>query len=147
MKKLAIASPQAILLAIKQETARSDDARYSHRLHGLLLLASGESSQQVAELFGEDPRTVQRWVRRYEADGVDGLREGKHLGRPSALSERQWSKLGRELKHKPPAVGNKRPFAWNGKLLVAHLLKNYGVALGLRHCQRLVQQSWGSPQD
>jgi transposase len=145
MKKLEIANPQAILVAINQEIGRSDDARYSHRLHVLFLLANGESCQQVAEFFGEDRRTLQRWVKRYETHGVDGLREGKHLGRPTTLSDAQWKKLRRELLRRPMAVGNKRPFAWNGKLLAEHLLKNYRVVLGLRHCQRVLSQmrlSW-----
>jgi transposase len=66
MRTLEIADADVMRLAIQQEIARSDESRYDHRLHGLLLVASGQRCQQVAELFGEDRRTVQRWVTRVD---------------------------------------------------------------------------------
>jgi hypothetical protein len=60
MRKLEIADADVMRLAIQQEIARSDESRYDHRLHGLLLVTGGHSGPQVAELFGEDRSTVQR---------------------------------------------------------------------------------------
>ncbi|MCF8179194.1 MAG: helix-turn-helix domain-containing protein, partial [Sulfuritalea sp.] len=77
MRKLEIADPEVMRTAIQQEIVRSDESRYDHRLHGLLLVAGGQSCQQVAELFGEDRRTVQRWVKRFESHGLEGVREGE----------------------------------------------------------------------
>jgi transposase len=85
MRKLEIADPEIMRIAIQQEIVRSDESRYDHRLHGLLLVAGGQSCQQVAETFGENPRTVQRWVKRFEEHGLDGLREGERPGRPATL--------------------------------------------------------------
>ena len=82
MRKLEIADPEVMRIAIQQEIARSDESRYDHRLHGLLLVTGGQSCQQVAELFGEDRRTVQRWVKRFESQGLEGVREGERPGRP-----------------------------------------------------------------
>lgn len=62
MRKLDIADPEVMRITIQQEIVRSDESRYDHRLHGLLLVTGGKSCRQVAELFGEDRRTVQRWV-------------------------------------------------------------------------------------
>jgi Winged helix-turn helix len=69
-------------IAIQQEISRSEESRYDHRLHGLLLVCNGQSCVQVADLFGEDRRTIQRWVTRFEALGLEGLREGERPGRP-----------------------------------------------------------------
>lgn len=52
MRKLVIADADVIRLAIQQEIARSNESRYDHRLHGLLLVTGSHSCQQVAELFG-----------------------------------------------------------------------------------------------
>ena len=41
MRKLEIADPEIMRIAIQQEISRSDESRYDHRLHGLLLLTSG----------------------------------------------------------------------------------------------------------
>src|SRR5229473_1519022 len=37
MRKLEIADPEVMRIAIRQEIARSDESRYDHRLDGLLL--------------------------------------------------------------------------------------------------------------
>ena len=77
MKKLEMADAEVMRMAIQQEIARSDESRYDHGLHGLLLVTGGHSCQQVAELFGEDRRTVKR----FETHGLTGMREGERSGR------------------------------------------------------------------
>ena len=54
MRKLEVADADIMRLAIQQEIARSDESRYDHRLHWLLLITGGHSCQQVAALFGKD---------------------------------------------------------------------------------------------
>ncbi len=139
MRRLEIADTDIMRIAIQQEIVRSEEARYDHRLHGLLLITAGQSSQEIAELFGEDRRTVQRWVNTFEVHGLDGLREGERAGRPKTIDLRQWASLGKDLRRSPAAFG----FAaglWDGKLLSAHLRAQYGVTLGVRQCQRLFWQ-------
>jgi len=139
MRKLEIADPEVMRIAIQQEIARSDESRYDHRLHGLLLVTGGQSCQQVAELFGEDRRTVQRWVKRFESHGLEGMREGERSGRPTTLDAKQWAALGRDLRRDPGAFGL-AGHLWDGKLLSEHLRQRYGVALGVRQCQRIFGQ-------
>ncbi len=85
MRKIEIANSRTAVLAIQEEIRRSDESKYDHRLHGLLLVANGQSCRQAALLLGEDPRTVQRWTRAYGRDGFDGLRDGVRSGRPPKL--------------------------------------------------------------
>lgn len=139
MRKLEIADPEIMRIAIQQEIVRSDESRYDHRLHGLLLVAGGQSCQQVAETFGENPRTVQRWVKRFEEYGLEGLREGERPGRPAALDAKQWAALGRDMRRVPQKFGH-AAHLWDGKLLSEHLRQHYGVALGVRQCQRIFGQ-------
>jgi transposase len=126
-------------IAIQQEIARSDESRYDHRLHGLLLVTGGHSCQQVADLFGVDRRTVQRWVTRFESHGLEGLRDGERPGRPTTLDAKQWATLGRDLRREPQKFGH-AGHLWDGKLLAAHLRLHYGVKLGVRQCQRIFHQ-------
>lgn len=139
MRKLEIADPEIMRIAIQQEIVRSDESRYDHRLHGLLLVAGGQSCQQVAETFGENPRTVQRWVKRFEDYGLDGLREGERPGRPATLDAKQWAALGRDMRRTPAEFGH-AAHLWDGKLLSEHLRQRYGVKLGVRQCQRIFGQ-------
>ena len=66
MRKLQIEDAEVMRIAIQQEIGRSEESRYDHRLHGLLLVTAGHSCREVAELFGENGTTVQRWVSRFE---------------------------------------------------------------------------------
>jgi len=139
MRKLEIADPDVMRIAIQQEIARSDESRYDHRLHGLLLVTGGQSCQAVADLFGEDRRTVQRWVKRFETHGLEGMREGERSGRPTTLDAKQWATLGRDLRRDPETFGL-AGHLWDGKILSEHLRRRYNVALGVRQCQRIFGQ-------
>jgi len=139
MRKLEIADSEIMCIAIQQEIARSEESRYDHRLHGLLLVTSGRSCQEVAELFGEDRRTVQRWVKRFEVHGLEGLREGERSGRPTALDDKQWAALGQDLRRNPQTFGH-AAHLWDGKLLSEHLRLRYRVTLAVRQCQRIFGQ-------
>ena len=136
MRRLAIADADIMQLALQQEILRSEEARYDHRLHGVLLVSHGLSCYDVAGLLGQDPRTVERWVQRFEARGFAGLHEGERPGRPRRLEPAQWEALHRELRQPPRAFGYGQNL-WDGKLLAHHLHLVHGIALGVRQCQRL----------
>ncbi|MCG5077995.1 helix-turn-helix domain-containing protein [Paraburkholderia tagetis] len=139
MRKLEIADAEIMQLAIRQEIERSEESRYDHRLHGVLLVSCGYSCTEVGQLLGQAATTVQRWVGRFERDGFDGLREGDRPGRPRALDESQWHRVEADLRKTPREFGFEAGL-WDGSLLSEHLRKNYGVRLGVRQCQRLFGQ-------
>ena len=80
MRKLQIEDAEIMRIAIQQEIGRSEESRYYHRLHGLLLVTAGQSCREVADLFGEDGTTVQRWVRRFEEGGLACAARGGAIG-------------------------------------------------------------------
>ena len=89
MRKIEIADADVMRIAIQQKIQRSNESRYDHRLHGLLLVTGGHSCRQVAQLFDEDPRTMQRWVKTFEERGLEGLRDSQRTGRPRTLTPDQ----------------------------------------------------------
>ena len=139
MRKLQIEDPEVMQVAIQQEISRSEESRYDHRLHGLLLVTTGQSCREVARLFGEDASTVQRWVRRFEDRGLEGLREGERPGRPRQLDAGQWRQVAADLRRSPRAFGLEANL-WDGPLLAEHLRRRFGIELGVRQCQRLFRQ-------
>src|SRR4029077_72815 len=96
MKALQVANAQTMKIALQQEINRSDESRYDHRLHGVLLVCQGLSCYEVAELLGEHPTTLERWVHRFESRGFSGLREGQREGRPRRVDERTWEKVEKD---------------------------------------------------
>ncbi|MHB8388461.1 MAG: helix-turn-helix domain-containing protein [Acidobacteriaceae bacterium] len=136
MRKLQIGNAEVMRIAIQKEIGRSEESRYDHRLHGLLLVAAGQSCRKVGELFGENGTTVQRWVNRFEQGGLDALREGERLGRPRTLEAKDWRRLKGDLRKTPQDFGLAATL-WDGPVLAEHLRSRYGVDLGVRQCQRL----------
>jgi transposase len=139
MRKLQVEDAEVMRLAIQQEIGRNEESRYDHRLHGLLLVTTGQSCREVARLFGEDPSTVQRWVKRFESGGLEALREGERPGRPRLLDAGQWRTLEADLRKTPRVLGLEANL-WDGPLLAEHLRRSYGIRLGVRQCQRLFRQ-------
>jgi len=139
MRKLQIEDAEVMQVAIQQEISRSEESRYDHRLHGLLLVTTGQSCREVARLFGEDASTVQRWVRRFEDRGLEGLREGERPGRPRQLDDGQWRQVAADLRRSPRVFGLAATL-WDGPLLAEHLRRRFGIKLGVRQCQRLFRQ-------
>ena len=136
MRALQISAAETMRIALQQEISRSDESRYDHRLHGVLLVGQGHSCYDVADWFGEHPTTVERWGHRFEERGFSGLREGEREGRPRRVDEQTWEKLGRDLRLHPRDLGYGQNL-WDGKLLSHHLHQRYGTKLGVRQCQRL----------
>src|ERR1700690_2194233 len=105
MKPLAIADSPTIILGLQDEIRRSEESRYDHRLHGVLLVAQGMTCPEVAHLLGDAPRSVEYWVGRFELEGLAGLLEGERPGRPRRFTEKQWAGGGRILRNSPREIG------------------------------------------
>ena len=72
---------------------RERDGRVSARLLALANALDGMSRDQAARAAGMDRQTVRDWVHRYNAEGVEGLRDRPRPGRPCALDEGQQAAL------------------------------------------------------
>src|ERR1700680_3259293 len=103
MKPLTISDPSVIVLGLQDEIRRSGEARYDHRLHGVLLVAQGMNCCRVAALLGDAPRTVEYWVRRFEEKGLAGLQEGSRPGRPSRLNPQEGAEIQAAVRKRPTA--------------------------------------------
>jgi len=138
MRPLVI-SGQTAVQTLQQEIQRSEESRYDHRLHAVLLVAHGITCPEAATLLGDAPRSVEYWVHRSQGKGLGGLREGEHPGRPRRLGGKQIEAINRALRGKPSDVGM-RVNLWDGKTLSAWIEKEYGIHLGVRQCQRLFRR-------
>jgi transposase len=139
MKRLAVVNANNSCTIIQREICRSEDARYDHRLHGVLMVGQGMSCAEVARWFAENVTTVERWIHRFNASGLAGLHEGEHPGRCPRLTDTQWAHLETTLRLSPRELGYNQNL-WDGKLLAHHLGQTYRVNLGVRQCQRIFRK-------
>src|SRR5574337_413880 len=136
MRKLEIEDAEIMKIALQQEIVRSDESRYDHRLHGVLLVSQGFSCYEVGSMLGHAPKTIETWINQFNARGFAGLQEDLKSGRPSSLNETMISGINSDLKNNPRNFGYSQNL-WDGKLLSHHIEKVYNVKLGVRQCQRL----------
>ncbi len=141
MKALTISDAPIIVLGLQDEIRRNAEARYDHRLHGVLLVAQGMNCCHVAELLGDAPRTVEYWVRRFETKGLAGLQEGERQGRPRRLDEAQVQEIQMALRKRPSDYGLTGNL-WDGKTLAEYIQQTFAISLGARQCRRFFRQ-WG----
>jgi transposase len=139
MRPLQIADAETMIWGLQDEIRRSEESRYDHRLHGVLLVAQGATCPEVSRLFGDASRTVENWVRRFEAQGLAGLTEGQRSGRPRRRSEAQLREVDEVLRQTPRDLGLTGTL-WDGKTLSAWIEQHFQVHLRVRQCQRLFRQ-------
>jgi transposase len=65
------------------------------RAQGVLRLHQGLTLQQVADEFGVHLNSVENWWRCWKRDGLAGLYEGRHSGRPPKLTQEHRQALRR----------------------------------------------------
>src|SRR5487761_1136927 len=139
MRALTIPDGATVVLGLQDEIRRSEDSRYDHRLHGVLLVAEGMTCRQVASLLGDSAGTVGNWVHRFIVDGLGGLAEGDRPGRPSRITPEQLVEIDQILRKAPSDVGLVGNL-WDGPALAVLIEERYGLTVGVRQCQRLFRK-------
>ena len=137
MRKLQVKETDVVKALLRSEVRRSLQATFAHRLHCVALVGAGLGCDQIAAAFGDDLRSVQRWVRRFQQSGAEGLVDVPHSGRPPSLDETQMRQLRLAIASHPQALGHTGT-AWNGEILRLEILQRFGVAHSKRHCARLL---------
>ncbi len=123
---------------IRREFRRSPEARYVHRLHGVLLVLLGLSTVKAGKFLGDPQRTVAHWVGQFKSKGLAGLADAEKPGRPGKLSAKQKEEVAIALQSSPKKAGFNAD-AWTNALLASLLKKRYGVTLSTRNCSRLLK--------
>lgn len=72
--------------ALEAGYRRDQSHTFRQRCQIVLLKAQGRKSKEIAALFGCGEKSVNDWLHRYRAGGIDGLRTRAGRGRPSILS-------------------------------------------------------------
>ena len=78
--------PEVVVEAIARERYGHPDPRVQERMEVLWLKSKGQTHGRIAELANVSRSTVQRTLRIYAANGLDGIRSFGWKGQPSALT-------------------------------------------------------------
>ena len=136
---LAITRPELSAEDLRLAARRSKDADQARRLLGIALVLDGASRTEAARATGMDRQTLRDWVIRYNAEGVEGLRDRPRPGRPAGLTAAQLAELAR-LVEDGPDVAVHGVVRWRCVDLQAQIKRRFGVELSERHVGRLLKQ-------
>ncbi len=104
------------------------DANQARRLLALSLIYDGGGRTAAARHGGVDIQTVRNWVLRFNADGPDGLLDGKSPGTPPRLNAAHRRALSRVVEQGPtPYLDG--VVRWRLSDLVTWIHDEFGVSL------------------
>ncbi len=72
--------------------------RVAERSWYILLSNRGKSVPEICETFNRHPNCVRKWIKRYQAQRIDGLQDKQRSGRPQKVSEQIKEKIDENLK-------------------------------------------------
>ncbi len=124
---------------LRAAARRTKDNRQARRLLALAMVLDGVSRTAAARAAGMDRQTLPDWVHRYNAEGVEGLRDRPRSGRRARLSEAQLAQLARLVEDGPdPAVHG--VVRWRCVDLREEIKQRFDVEVCERHVGRLLKQ-------
>jgi transposase len=114
--------------------------RYRTRAQMVLLAADqGLSAPAIAVIVRESDDTVLRWLKRYGAEGVEGLMDAPKSGRPATVTEAYRAELLQVVRRRPRSLD--LPFSlWTLQRLIDYLAEQTGARVAMGTMHRLLKQ-------
>ena len=136
---LAITRTDHSAADLRAAARRTDDSDQARRLLALALVVEGSTRTAAARSAGMDRQTLRDWVIRYNAEGVEGLRDRPRPGRPGQLSAEQLAELAR-LIGTGPDISVHGVVRWRCVDLQAQIKQRFDIDISERHVGRLLKQ-------
>ena len=115
------------LNALEKLYRTTREARLRTRAQMVLLAAEQRmTAAEIAEIVRASEETVRRWLKRYLAEGVEGLRDVPHLGAPRKVTEEYRELLVHAVRRRPRTLG--LPFSvWTLRRLADYMAEQTGI--------------------
>jgi transposase len=106
----------------------------------LLAAAQGLQVPPIARIVRESEATVLRWLKRYRAEGLEGLQDAPRPGRPAQMTEAYTAELVAAVRRRPRSFG--LPFAlWTLQRLVEYLAERTGIRVSAETVRRALKHA------
>ena len=94
----------------------------------LLSAEQGLKAGQIAQIVRESERTVQRWLKRYQAEGIQALWDAPKSGSPGKVTQAYKEQLMSSVRQRPRALGLEYSL-WTLERLADYLAGQTGIRL------------------
>jgi transposase len=123
----------------RSAAARERDGAVARRMLALALILDGKSRTEAAVSCGMDRQTLRDWVHRYNAEGLAGLHDRAHPGRPGRLTVVQKAELG-GLIERGPELEKDGVVRWRCADLQVVVKERFDVDLAERSIGRILNE-------
>ncbi len=94
----------------------------------LLSAEQGLKAGEIARIVRESERTVQRWLKRYQAEGIQALWDAPKSGNPGKVTQAYKEQLVSSVRQRPRALGLEYSL-WTLERLADYLAGQTGIRL------------------
>jgi transposase len=135
--------PLEIPLPTAEELRRLDTLYRTTRVVRLrtraqIVLLAGEqrlAAPAIARIVREDEQTVRRWLRRYLAEGIEGLKDRPMPGAPGRVTPAYREQLLAAVRRRPRSLG--QPYSlWTLRRLADYLAEQTGLRVSYETVRR-----------
>ena len=122
-------SPQSDkqLHALDELYRTTKDVRLRQRAQMILLAAEKQMvACEIAEIVRKDEQTVRRWLKRYRAEGIEGLKDAPRPGGQVRVTDAYRTKLVATVRRRPRSLG--QPYSmWSLQRLADYMAEETGI--------------------
>ncbi|MEO8396818.1 MAG: helix-turn-helix domain-containing protein [Chloroflexota bacterium] len=140
MKAISL-SPQSEkqIGALDQLYRQSKDGRLRQRAQIILLAAEqGMRAPQIAKIVRLNEESVRRWLKRYEAEGIEGLKDNPRSGATPIVTEEYREKLVSSVRRRPRSL--EQPFSlWTCQRLADYMAEETGIRVSDETVRRYLE--------
>ncbi len=108
------------------------------RTRAQIVLLSAEKqmkTSEIVELVRESQTTVQRWLKRYIAEGVEGLKDERRPGKPPAVDQAYREQLLAVVRRRPRSLGLEFSL-WTLQRLADYMAEQTGIRVSTETVRR-----------
>jgi transposase len=117
------------------------DVRLRTRAQIILLAAEqAMSAPRIAGVVRESDQTVRNWLKRYAAEGVEGLKDAPRPGSPHQVSPEYAAQVVEVVRRRPRSLG--RPFSmWTLARLADYMAEQTGIRVSGETVRRYLKEA------
>ncbi len=120
-----------------RESAADGAYRVSKRIHAVLLNSEENTSGRISEILNVSRSKVSKWLKSYDEQGFEGLKEGERSGRPGRLTDLQKIILCDIIDSGPIAFGYSSGI-WTSRRIAQAIYDEFGVEYHEGHVRKLL---------
>jgi len=135
---VAITRTELDAAGLREAAGRSRDAAAARRMLALALVLEGQSRTDAARAAGMDRQTLRDWVHRYNAEGLDGLKNRPERGRPERKLTPEQEAMVAAWVRQGPNLAEHKVIRWRLIDLRDEIARKFGVQLHERSIGKLM---------